>query len=241
MADIRQDGLWLPEVAQIRNPRLIAALKSSLQSAGVEIREHTMVERLVVTGRRVTAIITVTTEYSAAVIVITAGAWSGQLLAPPAAPLPIRPVRGQMICCKAGEENLQRMLLKDGIYIIPRRDGHVLVGSTVEEAGFDKSTTPEARDLLESKARAMWPAIARIPVIRQWSGLRPAMPDGLPVIGPCPGIDNLYLNTGHYRSGILLAPGSARLSADMILGRQLSFSADAFQPGENRAIAPAIG
>jgi glycine oxidase len=118
-------------------------------------------------------------------------------------------------------------------------DGHILVGSTVEEVGFDKSTTMEARHMLESKVRAMWPAITQFPFIKQWSGLRPATPDGIPVICPYPGVENLYLNTGHYRSGILLAPASARLVSDMILGRQTSFAAAAFRLKEKPGISTA--
>lgn len=212
-----EKGLWLPEVSQVRNPHLITALLQSLQEANATFKNPVTVNRLAVEQGRVQRIETTVGDFSAENFVISAGAWSNRLLAGLGLEIPVKPVRGQMLCLKSGDPVLQRILLQNGIYIIPRDDGHVLIGSTLEDVGFDKSTDDAARHKLLEAAAQIFPPISSMTFIRHWSGLRPGTPDGIPYICVCPGIDNLYLNTGHFRTGITLAPGSARLLADILL------------------------
>ncbi len=210
-------ALWLPEVAQVRNPRLMRALARSLQLRGVTVKTQTEVRAIRLRDGRVRGIETSTGAFEAERVVVAGGAWSADLLAPLGVDIDIRPVRGQMLLYRATPGLLSRIVIEQGHYLIPRRDGHVLAGSTLEEAGFDKSTTVDARVALARFAEGLAPALAGVEVVRQWAGLRPGSPSGIPYIGAVPGIGGLYVNAGHYRNGVLLAPGSARLLSDILL------------------------
>jgi glycine oxidase len=121
------------------------------------------------------------------------------------------------------------IILAGGRYVIPRRDGHVLCGSTLEEVGFDKSTTEEARASLMASAAGLWPALGRQAPLQHWAGLRPGAPDGTPFIGAVPGCDNLWVNAGQFRNGLVLAPASAKLLTDQLLGRHLQLDPEPYQ------------
>lgn len=212
-------GLWMPAVANIRNPRLLQALRASLLRLGVSIHEQAEVRGWQREGTRVTAAETADGRvFVAGGFVICGGAWSGQLLAAAGQPAALRPVRGQMLLYKPASVP-PCMVLAEGRYVIPRRDGHVLCGSTLEETGFDKSTTAEALASLAASAARLWPALAAERPLLQWAGLRPAAPQGIPYIGQVPGQDNLWVNAGQFRNGLVLAPASAQLLADLLLGR----------------------
>ena len=114
---------------------------------------------------------------------------------------------------------VRRIVLSRDRYVIPRRDGRVLVGSTLEHVEFDKSTTPAARAELHREALRLIPALADCAVEHHWAGLRPGSPIGVPFVGEHPRIQGLYVNAGHYRNGVVLGPASARLLADQMLGR----------------------
>lgn len=210
-------ALWLPEVAQVRNPRLVSALARSLERWGVSVRTNTEVHAVVVQGGRVRGVETAAGVIEADRVVIAGGAWSAGLLAPLGVGVDIQPVRGQMLLYRAPPGLLSRIVIEDGYYLIPRRDGHVLAGSTLEHAGFDKSTTAEARAALAGFAERLAPGLAGIEIVRHWAGLRPGSPSGIPYIGVVPGVDGLYINAGHFRNGVLLAPASARLLSDILL------------------------
>lgn len=213
-------ALWLPGVAQVRNPRLLAALRGSLAAAGVEIVEQVGEVRLQVAGTRVEAVAgDGGRRWQAGTYILSAGAWSGRLLEPLGVPAPVYPVRGQMVLFRIPPGRLNRMLLQAGRYVIPRRDGHVLVGSTLEEAGFDKSVTEAARNELMALAQTLVPALRGQAPVAQWAGLRPGSPDNVPLIDRHPTVTNLWVHTGHFRYGVTMAPASARLLADLLLGR----------------------
>ena len=218
--------LWLPELAQIRNPRLLSALKVNLHQLGVKLFEDTEARHIIIKRQRVEGVDTGRGVFRAPIVVIASGAWTSRLWPG----VTVKPVRGQMLCYQADRNFLQTMVMKEGRYLIPRRDGHVLVGSTVEDVGFDTGTSAEARHTLASAAEDLLPGINKFPLAGHWSGLRPATPTGLPCIGAWPEIAGLFLNTGHYRNGVALAPGSARLLLDSILQREPPISAAAFQP-----------
>lgn len=153
-------------------------------------------------------------------VLLAAGAWSGELLKPLGLELPVVPVKGQMILYKCAADFLPRMVLAKGRYAIPRRDGHILIGSTLEHSGFDKTPTDEAQESLRASAAELLPELADMQPVAHWAGLRPGSPEGIPYIGPVPGFDGLWLNTGHYRNGLVLAPASCRLLADLMSGRE---------------------
>lgn len=212
-------GLWLPQVRQVRNPRLLQALRQSARHAGIEIIEQTPVTGWQTHGNRVAAALTATGALAAGKFVICAGAWSAALFSRLGAAPPITPVRGQMLLFKLEAGALSTMAVREQTYLIPRADGHVLAGSTLEHAGFDEAPTPAGRrDLLE-RAQALLPVLTEERLVNHWAGLRPGSPGNLPIIGPHPALSNLFINSGHFRYGVTMAPGSARLLASLALGQ----------------------
>jgi glycine oxidase len=219
LSDAPGSGIWMPEVGQVRNPRLAQAMRSSLVRRGAQILEHTPCLGLLAEGERIVAVKTPRGELAADAIVMCAGAWTHELLAGLPAPPDVNPVRGQMLLFRGQPGALRTIVLEDNRYAIPRRDGRILFGSTLEQAGFDKSTTAEAYEELHDLATQRFPVLADFPVERHWAGLRPGSPAGVPYIAAHPRIGNLFVNAGHFRNGIVLGPSSARLTADLLLGR----------------------
>ncbi len=214
-----KEALWLPEVAQLRNPRLLQALKSALVRDDVEMMEHTEASRFLIAGETIEGVETSAgRRFKADCVILAAGAWSARLL--PELQRKVAPVRGQMIAFDAPSGLLSRIVLNRGYYVIPRRGGMVLAGSTLEYRGFDKRTTEEAREELHAEAIGMVPALAAYPVVHHWAGLRPGSSSGIPRIGRHPKIRGLYVNTGHFRNGVVTGLASARLLADLVAGRK---------------------
>jgi glycine oxidase len=214
-----RDSIWLPEVAQVRNPRLVATLRAAVEQLGGRIHEHCPATGVLTQGERVTAVQTTADTLPADTVVLATGAWSGLGLAGLAAAPKIRPIRGQMLLFKVAPDVLDTILYRNGLYLIPRRDGHILVGSTLEDAGFDKSTDEATRQRLHTEAAELLPALAAMQPVQHWAGLRPGSPDNIPVIDRHPDFDNVFVNTGHYRYGVTLAPASAELLVDVMEGR----------------------
>ncbi|QTF93304.1 glycine oxidase ThiO [Halomonas sp. BM-2019] len=216
-----REALWMPTLGSLRNPRLVRALRTRLAAMPrVTLREGAEVRGFEVAGGRVLAVQTSQGPMAAGQVVVCGGAWTAGLLETVGVSLPVRPVKGQMILFRAPPGLVRRVVLMDGRYVIPRADGRVLAGSTLEECGFDKSIDAEARTSLRESALAIVPALADCEVEHHWAGLRPGSPDGVPFIGAVPGIDNLYVNAGHYRNGLVLAPAATRLLVDQLLGRE---------------------
>ncbi|GAB6042716.1 glycine oxidase ThiO [Endothiovibrio diazotrophicus] len=220
LAEGFERGLWLPEVGQLRNPRLLKALRHTLAPCGVRVEEDCEVTGLVVRGERVVGVEGAAGRVDAERVVVAGGAWSAGLLEGFGGEVKVRPARGQMILFKTVPGHLQRMVMREGRYLIPRRDGRVLAGSTLEYVGFDKSTTEQALAELSAAAHALLPSLGQFAVEHHWAGLRPASRSGIPFIGEHPAVGGLYLNTGHFRNGVVLGAASARLAADLVLGRE---------------------
>ena len=214
-------AVQMADVANVRNPRLLKALRAALeQMPNVTLHEQCAVTGFVREAGRIVGVRTANGDLYADQVVLTAGAWSGELMKTLGIELPVVPVKGQMILYKCAEDFLPAMVLAKGRYAIPRRDGHILVGSTLEHAGFDKTPTDEALASLKASAIELLPALADAEVVGHWAGLRPGSPEGIPFIGPVSGHDGLWLNCGHYRNGLVLAPASCQLLADLLLGRE---------------------
>ncbi|WP_207061727.1 glycine oxidase ThiO [Motiliproteus sp. SC1-56] len=229
-------ALWMPEVASVRNPRLGQALQRSLsRNPRVKLEPGTPVERFRVQGGRVAGVETPEGCLCADQVLITAGAWSGELLAGLGLSLPVEPVRGQMLLFNTPGDLIDRVILRDGRYLIPRNDGRILVGSTLEYTGFDKAPTEPAYHSLKQSALTILPALQDCPVEAQWAGLRPGAPGGVPYIGRLAPFENLFINAGHFRNGLVLAPAACRLAADLLLDRSplldpASYSLEALRP-----------
>ncbi|MGE6792630.1 glycine oxidase ThiO [Pseudomonas guineae] len=214
-------ALQMADVANVRNPRLVKALRAALQQMpNVTVHEQCAVSGFILDGGRITGVQIAQGDMQADQVVLAAGAWSGELMKTLGIELPVVPVKGQMILYKCAEDFLPAMVLAKGRYAIPRRDGHILIGSTLEHAAFDKTTTEEALLSLKASAVELLPALADAEVVGHWAGLRPGSPEGIPYIGPVPGHEGLWLNCGHYRNGLVLAPASCQLLADLMLGRE---------------------
>jgi glycine oxidase len=211
------DALWLPEIAQVRNPRLLQALRRQLEIDGVILHEHVEVGSFTTTGYHVNGLKTAGgKDLHADNYILTAGAWSQAVLGKHAANLVVNPMRGQMLLYKMSPGLLEQILYREDFYLIPRIDGHILAGSTVEDVGFDKSTTQEVALELHQKAVALLPALHDQTPVKHWAGLRPGSPDNIPTIGRHPTLENLWLNAGHFRYGVTMAPASAEILADLM-------------------------
>jgi glycine oxidase len=219
VAHARRHALWLPDIAQVRNPRLVAALREAVVRMGGAIRTDCAVTRALCGSGKLAAVSTSQGRFAADQFVIATGAWSGVALPGMDGVPNVRPIRGQMLLFKLEPGALETILFRNGLYLIPRRDGHLLVGSTLEDAGFDKSTDADTRRHLHAEAAELLPALAGMQPVQHWAGLRPGSPDNIPVIDRHPDFDNVFVNTGHYRYGVTMAPASAELLVDLMEGR----------------------
>lgn len=234
------DALWMPQVGSIRNPRLMQALYKSITNEPlVSIIEESAVSALVLKAGAVVGVTVKDKVIRADNVVVTAGAWSGNLLESIEVSLPVEPVRGQMILFNAKPGVVNRVVLSDGKYVIPRRDGRVLAGSTLEYVGFDKHTTEQAKQQLADTAIDMFPALAEAKIEHHWAGLRPGAPAGIPFIGGIPDIDNLYINAGHFRNGLVLAPAAVRVMTSLLLGQESPVDPKPYAL-KNRVLQPEI-
>ncbi len=220
----------LPEIAQVRNPKLLKALHERILQLGGRAIENCSVNRLKTLNHKICALDTSQGEMVSDHYVLCAGAWSQQLLDQHASNIHIKPIKGQMLLFKFDQPPIDRILVKKDIYLIPRQDGYLLVGSTLEDVGFDKKTTTSAREYLLAKAQEILPALNAMPIIKQWAGLRPASTSPLPFIGRHPILRNLLICTGHFRYGITLAPASAEILVNEMTGHAQNFDVSLFQP-----------
>lgn len=214
-----REGVFLPNIYQVRNPRLLEGLIRSVETLGVSLEPHREVTALRQEGQSVTGVDTLSGPIRADAVVIAAGAWSGTFTHELGLRFNVTPVRGQVIWYQDSPERAARPIIDDGEhYVVTRTDGITLIGSTVENVGFDQGITDKAMKRLENKARSLVIGLAQLSPLGQWSGLRPARAHGIPLIGAHPRAEGLYLNTGHFRNGITLAPGSAVILADVMDG-----------------------
>jgi glycine oxidase len=224
-----REALFFPNIAQVRSPRMTIALSEAAAQLGVEIRTETPVTGFLRVPGRVTGVRTPRGDLYAGVTVLAAGAWSGGCARLLDLDLPVHPVKGQVLLTEAPPGFCRLILLKGNIFIIPRTDGRLLIGSTFDETGFETSVTlGTVRDLV-ARVSVLLPGVADLPLVMSWAGLRPGTPDGLPFIGPGP-MEGLLVATGHFQNGILLAPVTAELVTDLIVGRDPSIPLEPFDP-----------
>lgn len=229
-------GLALPDDHHVHSGHLAAALLLSLERRGVRVMRGVTATGVLRDGDTVTGLATDAGPLTAGVTVLAPGAWAGRL-AGLTHDLPVRPVKGQLVELEL-DRLPRRVLQAGGIYLVPRRaEGRLLVGATLEEAGFDVSATAGAVARLLADGMALWPALARGRITAVRTGLRPATPDGLPVLGTmAPG---LIVAAGHFRKGILLAPGTAEIVAGLIAGDPAPLPLAPFTP--SRFTRAAVG
>lgn len=214
-----KQAIYFPELANIRNPRLLQSLISYLkQHPRVTWQEHCKITQLNIQQGRVNSVSSASgQQFQADQFVIATGAWSAGWSEQLGFEIPVQPVQGQMLLFKTPENWLPSMCMNKVMYLIPRRDGHVVCGSSMRQAGFDTSPSAEIRQDILQACLDMVPELAEFPIVKQWAGLRPSSPDGIPYIGKIPQLKNLWANFGHFRNGLCMGPASGKLLAQLIL------------------------
>jgi len=225
------NAVFAPTVCCVDNRQVALALRQAFLQAGGTLREKTAVQGVWVDQNRVRGVRLANETVSAETVVLAAGAWSNQISdLPETVQLAVRPVKGQMLALQMPPDApLVNRMVTGPVILIPRSDGRLLVGATIEEQGFDTHVTAGAIWDMLSCARQMLPAIDRLPLIETWAGLRPASADNLPVLGPT-GISGLVIATGHFRHGILLAPITAQAISHYIQTGQVMDVIKPFAP-----------
>jgi len=212
-------AIFSPQDHQVDNRAVAAALREAALKAGVTLRENMPVERIVTSDSRVTGVGIGGESVSADTVILAAGAWSRAITGLPTASLPpVRPVKGQMLALRMDPQAplLTHVVWAPGAYLVPRKDGRLLIGATVEEKGFDPNLTAGGQlALLEATWRAL-PAIEELPIHEMWVGFRPGSRDDAPIIGES-SVPGLVYATGHYRNGILLTPITAEAIATLVI------------------------
>jgi len=209
------------------DPRaLVAAALKAAEHRSVDISSGSTVTTILLADGKVSGVATDKSHYAAPVVVNCAGAWAGQF---PPHHFPTRPVKGQMLAV-VGQRVLEHVVRSPDVYLVPRSDGRILIGATVEEAGYDKRTDANTIQRLYQAAIRLVPALQQARVLEAWAGLRPGTPDGLPILGES-NTPGYFVATGHFRDGILLAPITAELMAQVILGAKPEQDISRFSPG----------
>jgi len=225
-------AVWSPQDHQVENRWLTQGLGEAARRAGVVLREHVPVREVEVAGGRARAVLTDHGRDPADVVILAAGAWSREIAGIPSAHLPpVRPIKGQMLALRMDPSAplLRHVVWAPRSYLVPRRDGRLVVGGTVEERGFDDTLTAGGLlALLEGAWRAV-PAIEELPIAETWVGFRPGSRDDAPMLGPS-GIDGLIVATGHHRNGILLTPITVETVSAYVLTGRLPEIVEPFTP-----------
>ncbi len=219
IAEHFKHAIYFPELANIRNPRLLQSIEKYLKiQPNVHFHENTPIEHFHFENDQIKSIQDQSGQhYFADQYVLTTGAWSAKWAEQLELNIPVVPVQGQMLLFKTPENWLPTMCMNNVMYLIPRQDGHILCGSSVAHVGFDTTPTIETKQNILNACFEMVPELANFPIEKQWAGLRPSSPDGIPYIGKMPDISNLWANFGHYRNGLCMGPASAKLLRQLIL------------------------
>ncbi len=224
-------ALYHPTALHVSAPRVVAALAQAAARAGAELREGAEATGFLQEGARVTGVRLADGILPAGHVVIAAGAWTAQAGRWLNVPLPVFPVRGQILALRAEPAPITHILFSAVGYLVAKGDGTVLVGATEEEAGFAAQVTAAGLAALLAVVPRLVPGLREAPFDRAWAGLRPGSPDRLPLLGPLPGWSQISVASGHFRSGILLAPVTGALMAEAILSGRLPNALRPFDPG----------
>jgi glycine oxidase len=219
----------MPEERQIRNPRHLKALLLACAQRGVEISAGLAADDFEIRGGRIRAVRTIDGAIATNQVCITTGSWTAAVARRLGIQLAIKPMRGQMALLSLRQPILSHIVNEGSRYLVPRSDGRLLVGSTQEDAGFDRSTTAGAIGELLRFAESLVPDLAAAQLERTWAGLRPATRDGLPYLGAVPGLDNAWIAAGHFRGGLQLSTGTAIVMNQLLAGEPPEVDLTAFR------------
>ncbi len=235
-------ALFWPEVAQVRNPRLLQAVCAVLQQEQIEIREEAEVVGLLEAGGRVSGVKLADGEaLHADAVLVAAGSWSGELSKSLGFSIPVQPVKGQIVLLKSEPGRLKHIVKHDRAYFVPRADGRILVGASMEMVGFSTGNTPNEVNALLNGLSRLLPGLTDAPIERQWMGFRPGSPDGLPFLGPVHTHPGLWIASGHYRNGVALAPITAHIISRWMNNEVPELDMSCFLPERTVIESEAIG
>ena len=224
-----QGAGWFPDDHHVNPTAVTQGLAGAVTRLGGQVRVACPVSSLLLDGERVAGVRTAEGPIAAGVVVLAAGAWSGEFQQSVGIPIPVLPAKGQIAVARLPEPALRHVAYEQ-IYVIPRATGEHIIGSTVEYVGFDKAVTVEGIAALLADATRIVPALRDAEMVTSYGCLRPASTDGKPLLGPVPGRPGLVLATGHFRNGILLAPITGQLIAEYILSGRPSMPLESFRP-----------
>ena len=214
----------------VNNQRLVVAYAQAAVAAGVILRAGTSVSRVIVEDGRTHGVVADGDRCEADAVLLAAGAWTAALAASFGARLRMEPARGQMVALAHVPPVLSHTVRTDDVYLVPRPSGELLIGATVERVGFQRAVTAEGISSLLAAAIGLVPSLGSLPIARTWYGFRPWAPDGLPILGPWPDVEGLWVATAHFRNGILLAPITARLMTEWMMSGIPALRVEEFAP-----------
>lgn len=226
LGDEWQSGIWLPQFAQVRNPRHLQALRAACSRLGVTFAEHQASLMFVCNGHRIVSARSATDVFRFDRICVSAGSWSSVVLAELGITIPVKPVRGQIVQLQMERLPFRCVLEVGRRYLVPRPDGLILIGSTEEDVGYQKANTADGVSSLLDFACSLVPELRGASIARMWSGLRPFSPDELPLLGQIGEFENLFVGTGHFRAGLQMSPATGTILADLLTDVPPSISLD---------------
>lgn len=239
--DVEGALLWR-DVGQVRNPRLLRAVRRVLELRRTDIREQAECVGLVEQGGCVCGVrLASGEEIEADAVLLAAGSWNGELSRRLGLSLPVQPVKGQIVLLRDEPGRMRHIIKHDRAYFVPRADGRILVGASMENVGFKRGTSVKAIHNLLAAVIRIVPELEQAEVEHQWMGFRPGSPDGMPFLGPVRNKPGLWVAAGHYRNGVALAPITADLMSRWMLGEEPSLAVDAFCPDRPQADSVELG
>ncbi|MFW2035049.1 NAD(P)/FAD-dependent oxidoreductase [Acinetobacter junii] len=231
-----EEAIYFPHLSNVRNPRLLQSLISYLkQHPLVRFSEHSPIEKLIIQKHKIKGLQSEDGhQHFADHVVLTSGAWTKHWEEQLQLNIPVRPIQGQMLLFKTPENWLPTMCMNQVMYLIPRQDGHIVCGSSMEDCGFNTTVDDQTQQDILTACLEMVPELAQFPIVKRWAGLRPSSPHGIPYIGAIPEVENLWANFGHFRNGLCMGAGSAQLLRQLILEQPTCVEPNAYSPTQLR-------
>ena len=227
-----QQAMYFSEISNVRNPRLLKSIITYLkQHPKVKLYENTWIDHFDIKNNKINSILSTQGQhFKADQYVIATGSWSEHWSNQLGLKIPVHPVQGQMLLFKTPEQWLPTMCMNKVMYLIPRQDGHIVCGSSMDDLGFDHRPNIDTQRKIYEASLEMVPELEQFPIVKSWAGLRPSSPTGIPYIGQLPELDNAWANFGHFRNGLCMGPASAQLLHQLILNQDTLVNAELYSP-----------
>ena len=232
ISDQFKQALHFPHLSNIRNPRLLKSILRYLkQHPKVQFFENTWIEQFEIQHDQIHALKAQNDQrFQADHYVIATGSWTAHWSVQLKCSIPVKPIQGQMLLFKTPAQWLPTMCMNRVMYLIPRTDGHVVCGSSMQDLGFEHRPNLKTQQDIYHASLELVPELAQFPLVKHWAGLRPSSPEGIPYIGQMPDFKNLWANFGHFRNGLCMAPASAVLLRELMCEQALTVDAQAYSP-----------